>query len=281
VYPGAGVGFKPAHFEAVRSAAALPAFFEVHAENYLGAGGPAHHMLEWLRERRPLSIHGVGLSIGGEASLDTGHLERVAALVHRYQPFVFSEHLAWSSHGGVYYADLLPLTYDERTLDRVCGHVQQVQERLGRSILLENPSTYLEFHASSIPEAQFLSEVLTRTGCGLLLDVTNVLVSCVNHGRDVREYLRALPLAHVGEVHLAGHASEMDDDGAPLLIDTHDRAVPDAAWCLYRELLAAMGGRPTLIEWDNRLPDFATLRREAETAEACLSAVRAPLVLAA
>jgi uncharacterized protein (UPF0276 family) len=278
---GAGVGFKPVHYDEVRNAARLPAFFEVHAENYLGAGGPGHRMLGWLREQRPLSIHGVGLSIGGEEPLDARHLERVAALVARYEPFVFSEHLAWSSHAGAYYADLLPLIYDEDALGRVCRHVQQVQDRLKRRILLENPSTYVEFHASSIPEPQFLSEVLARTGCGLLLDVTNVVVSCTNHGREVCEYLDALPLSRVAQIHLAGHACETDVDGGMLLIDAHDRAVPTAVWSLYRQLLDRMGAVPTLIEWDNDLPEFAALQREADTAEACLAGVRRTMAAAA
>ncbi|HTT38821.1 MAG TPA: DUF692 domain-containing protein [Burkholderiales bacterium] len=278
--PGAGVSLKHAHCAQVRAAPALPAFFEVHAENYLGAGGPGHRMLTWVRERRPLSLHGVGLSIGGEESIDARHLERIAALVERYEPAAFSEHLAWSAHGGVYHNDLLPVCYDADMLARVCRHVDQVQDRLKRRLLIENPSTYLEFESSTMDEPTFISEVLARTGCGLLLDVSNAVVSCTNHGRDVQAYLQALPLDAVRELHLAGHAVETDVDGRELLIDTHDRPVPNRVWALYEQLLPQLGPVATLVEWDNDLPDFATLCREAAAAERRLAAVHSTLAIA-
>ncbi len=265
---GAGLGLKHAHYGDVLAGARLPAFFEVHAENYLGAGGPAHRVLGWVRERAGLSIHGVGLSLGGEAPLDARHLERVAALVERYAPDGFSEHLAWSSHGGVYHNDLLPVPYDERTLDRVCRHVDQVQARMGRRILIENPATYVEFSASTMSEAQFLTRVLARTGCGLLLDVSNAVVSCTNHARDPWAYLTSLPLHEVGEVHLAGYAREADADGGDLLIDTHDRCIAEQVWRLYDALLPHIGPVATLIEWDASLPAYAALLEEAARVEA-------------
>lgn len=267
---GGGLSLKHQHYADVRMSASLPAFFEVHAENYLGAGGPGHRMLTWVRERAALSIHGVGLSLGGELPLDGRHLERVAALVQRYEPGVFSEHLAWSTHGGGYLNDLLPVTYDRRTLERVCRHVTQIQERLARRILIENPATYVELCASTMSETQFLEEVLDRTGCGLLLDVSNVVVSCTDHGHDVQAYLAGLPLDRVGEIHLAGYAAEVDADGGALLIDTHDRAVSERVWALYEALLPRIGPVPTLIEWDNALPDYATLHGQAARAQRSL-----------
>jgi uncharacterized protein (UPF0276 family) len=278
---GAGLSLKVEHYASVQSSRSIPAFFEVHAENYLGVGRPAHRMLEWVRERTALSVHGVGLSIGGESPPCSEHLDRVAALIRRYEPAMFSEHLAWSSHGGVFYNDLLPISYDERSLQRVCTHVMTVQERLNRTILLENPATYVELCSSTMSETQFLAEVLKRTGCGLLLDVSNVVVSCTNQGRAPEDYLAGLPLERVGQIHLAGYAEEMDADGAALLIDTHDRAVPDRVWTLYEALLSLMGPMATLIEWDNALPDYATLEGQAARAERILRSVREPPAQAA
>lgn len=268
---GAGLPLKPQHFADVRAHAGAAAFYEVHAENYLGAGGPGHRMLEWVREHHGLSIHGVGLSIGGEAALEHTHLERITALLERHQPDEFSEHLAWSSHGGQFLNDLLPLPYDGASLQRVCQHIDQVQTRLQRSILLENPATYVEFAQSTYSEADFLGEIVKRTGCGLLLDVSNAHVSCSNHGRDARDYLQALPLHAVRQIHLAGFASERDSTGAPLLIDTHDRSVAAEVWSLYRSVIARTGPLATLIEWDAELPSFDTLCDEADKVNACLA----------
>ncbi|MCB2022972.1 MAG: DUF692 domain-containing protein [Burkholderiaceae bacterium] len=263
----AGVGLKPEHFRDVLAARPDIGFFEVHAENYMVDGGPFHHFLGRIREHYPLSLHGVGLSIGGEDPLDEAHLDRLAALIARYEPASFSEHLAWSSHGEAFLNDLLPLPFDRATLDRVCDHIDRVQERLQRRMLLENPSTYLEFEASTMSEAQFLREVLQRTGCGLLLDVNNAYVSCTNHGRDALAYIDALPLDAVGEIHLAGFARDQDAAGAPLLIDSHGTPVDELVWHLYAGVIARLGEVPTLIERDNDVPSLATLLAEAHRAE--------------
>lgn len=266
-----GVGFKPEHFAAIRADAAGIGFFEVHAENYMGAGGLPHAQLAAIRSDHPLSIHGVGLSIGGARGLDAAHLARLRALCDRYDPDSFSEHLAWSSHGAEYLNDLLPLPYTDETLRLVCDHVDQVQETLGRRMLLENPATYLRFAQSTIPETEFLSEIARRTGCGLLLDVNNVFVSCTNHGSDPRAWLAAFPMHLVGEIHLGGHDAE-DLPSGPLLIDSHGAAVADPVWALYAEVIAKAGPVPTLVEWDNDLPDWPVLAAEAARAGAILAA---------
>jgi uncharacterized protein (UPF0276 family) len=265
----AGVGFKPEHFDAIRRDAASVSFFEVHAENYMGAGGLPHAQLAALRADFALSIHGVGLSIGGPGPLNTDHLARLARLCHRYEPESFSEHLAWSSHGTEYLNDLLPLPYTDETLALVCDHVDQVQEALGRRMLLENPSTYVLFEQSTIPEVEFLSEVSRRTGCGLLLDVNNVFVTCTNHRIDPRAWLAAFPLDRVGEIHLGGHDEEALPSG-PLLIDTHGAAVADPVWALYAEVIKCTGALPTLVEWDNDLPEWPVLQAEARRASRIL-----------
>ena len=209
--PRAGVGLKADHFDRVLDERPDVGWFEVHAENYMGAGGPAHHYLERIRQDYALSIHGVGLSIGSDGPLDPSHLERLKAVVDRYRPEMFSEHLAWSSHGGVFFNDLLPLPYTAETVARVSAHIDHVQNLLGRRMLLENPATYVAFESSTMTETGFLNEVAARTGCGLLLDVNNVFVSAGNHGYSAREYLDDFPVAHVGEIHLAGHAVDTDD----------------------------------------------------------------------
>jgi uncharacterized protein (UPF0276 family) len=262
----AGVGFKPQHFDDILAQRQPLGFFEVHAENYVGAGGVPHAQLAELRERYALSIHGVGLSIGSPQPLDRVHLVRLKTLCDRYQPESFSEHLAWSSHGDVFYNDLLPLPYTEVTLAQVIDHIDEVQDALGRQMLLENPSTYLQFAESSIPEVEFLREIASRTGCGLLLDVNNVFVQAKNHGTSADEYLRAFPLERVGEIHLGGHDEQTDDAGAPLLIDAHGAPVVEPVWALYAKIVARTGPIATLIEWDNDVPAWAVLRGEAERA---------------
>jgi uncharacterized protein (UPF0276 family) len=274
-----GVGFKPAHFRDILAAEQPIGFFEVHAENYMGAGGPPHAQLAALRERYALSIHGVGLSIGSMQALDRDHLNRLKSLCDRYAPESFSEHLAWSSHGGVYFNDLLPLPYTRQTLTGVVEHIDEVQTALGRSMLLENPSTYLRFAESTIPEIEFLAEVSRRTGCGLLLDINNVFVSATNHGAQPLSYLDAFPLDRVREIHLGGHHEESDDAGAPLLIDSHGSTVADAVWTLYAQVIARTGPVATLIEWDNEVPDWPTLCAEAVAADDILA--RAPRASAA
>lgn len=268
----AGVGFKPVHTADLLAGDPAVRFIEVHAENYMGAGGPPHARLAALRAHYALSIHGVGLSIGSPEGLDPIHLDRLRRLCERYQPESFSEHLAWSSHGGVFYNDLLPLPYTRNTLDHVCRHVDQVQVALGRPMLLENPSTYLRFEASEMTETDFLSEVVRRTGCGLLLDVNNVFVSCSNADADPRAYLDLLPLEAVGEIHLAGHHAGVDETGAPLLVDAHGSPVADPVWTLFDQVLARTGPLPTLIEWDNDVPAWPVLRAEAAAAARRLDA---------
>lgn len=266
-----GAGLKPQHYDAVLDGRPDLDFFEVHAENYMVDGGPFHHYLTRIREHYPLSLHGVALSIGGEERLDRDHVARLAELVRRYQPAAVSEHLAWSSHGGVWFGDLLPLRYDRASLALVCEHVDQTQDLLGRTILLENPSTYLSFAGSTLTEAQFLREVVARTGCGLLLDVNNAYVSCVNGGTDAMAYIDALPLEAVGEIHLAGFSRERDAAGAPLLIDSHGSHVDEAVWRLYAQVIARLGPKPTLIEWDNDVPQLPVLLAEAHRAERVMS----------
>lgn len=265
--PRAGVGLKPQHYREILASEPDIGWFEVHAENYMGAGGPPHHYLEAIRERYPLSLHGVGLSIGGAGQLDGEHLARVKGLIDRYAPALFSEHLAWSTHDSVYLNDLLPLPYTEATLARVCEHVEQVQEVLGTRMLLENPSTYVAFSTSDMSEIEFLREIVQRTGCGLLLDVNNVFVQATNHDFDANDYIDAFPVDHVGEVHLGGHAEDADDDGTPILIDDHGREVADPVWALYARAIARSGPRPTLIEWDNDVPEWSVLFAEARRAE--------------
>jgi uncharacterized protein (UPF0276 family) len=268
-----GLGLKPEHFRSILDTLPELGFFEIHAENYMVDGGPFHHHLTRIRSHYPLSIHGVGLSIGGERALDEDHLDRLAALIARYEPQSFSEHLAWSSHGDVFLNDLLPVPYDADTLSRVCDHVDRVQERLQRRMLLENPASYVEFAASTMAEVEFIGAVVRRTGCGLLLDVNNVHVSCVNHGREARAYIDALPLAATGEIHLAGFAQDIDAAGDLLLIDSHGSPVAQAVWDLYRYTLQRVGPMPTLIERDNDIPAFPILLAEAQQADGLLSAI--------
>jgi uncharacterized protein (UPF0276 family) len=272
---------KPEHFRAVLDTRPDIAFFEVHAENYMVDGGPFHHWLGRIREHYPLSLHGVGASIGGEEGLDAQHLDRLAALVERYQPQAFSEHLAWSSHGTTFLNDLLPVAYTPASLQRVCEHVDQLQTRLKRQMLLENPSTYVEFAASTFDEAQFLAEVQRRSGCALLLDINNVYVSCVNHGRDAMTYIDALPLHAVAQIHLAGFARDSDAAGAPLLIDSHGAPVDAAVWALFSATMARLDALPVLLERDNDLPPLDTLLAEAGHAQSLMDAARPAAALRA
>ena len=266
----AGAGFKPQHADAILKDDFRIGFLEVHAENYMGAGGHPHRILTRMREDFPLSIHGVGLSIGSPTGLDPEHLARLKTVVDRYQPEQVSEHLAWSTHDSHFLNDLLPVPYDQATLDRVCDHIDQVHEALGRRMLLENPSTYLGFEASTMSETDFIRAIARRTGCGLLLDINNVHVSATNHGYGARDYLADFPLLCVEEIHLAGHAEDIDDAGLPLLIDSHDRPVDDVVWDLYDHVIAKLGPLPTLVEWDNEVPDWPVLKREAQRADAVL-----------
>ncbi len=260
----AGIGLKAEHYAQVLDTRPDLGFFEVHAENYMGEGGPPHHYLSAVRELYPVSLHGVGLSIGGPTPLDAAHLARLRALNDRYQPGLFSEHLAWSTHDTGYLSDLLPLPYTAETLRRVCEHIDETQDVMGRQMLLENPASYLTFEESDLAEADFIAEFARRTGCGLLLDVNNVFVSARNLATDPHAYLAAYPLAHVQEIHLAGHDAVAEDS---LLIDAHGSPVAADVWALYETVIARTGPLPTLIERDNRVPPLADLVAEARRAE--------------
>ncbi|WP_417208117.1 DUF692 domain-containing protein [Antarctobacter sp.] len=269
--PLPGVGYKPQHYAAILNDPAPVGWFEVHAENYMGDGGRPLAQLRALAERFAISVHGVGLSIGGPDRLDRDHLARLKHLVGWLNPASFSEHLAWSTHDSHFLNDLLPLPYTPATLDRICDHVDEVQEALGRRMLLENPSSYLAFAESTMSETDFLRDIARRTGCGLLLDVNNVFVSAVNLGYSPQEYIAAFPMAAVGEIHMAGHDEDEDDFGAPLLIDSHGREVAEPVWALLDRVLDLTGPRPVLIEWDTDVPDWPVLAAEAERAQVALS----------
>jgi uncharacterized protein (UPF0276 family) len=270
VADSAGTSFKHEHLNAILAESPQAGFFEVHAENYMGAGGPPHQALERIRRDHPVSLHGVCMSIGGPQPLDRAHLARFRTLVERYEPALVSEHLAWSTHATTYFNDLLPLPYTQATLRHVCEHVDEVQHAIGRRILIENPSTYVAFASSTMSETDFIRAIACRTGCGLLLDVNNVFVSATNHGYPALDYLSDFPLAEVGEIHLAGHAEQSDDEGERLLIDSHDGPVADAVWKLYEIVIARCGPIPTLIEWDSKIPAWPILRAEAAAARAIL-----------
>lgn len=277
----AGAGLRPEHAEDIFEGLRRVDFFEIHAENYMGAGGPPHHLLRRIRADYPLSIHGVGLSIGGTGPLDRAHLMRLKRLVELYEPALFSEHLAWSTHDGVFLNDLLPLPYNDISLAHVCAHVNEVQDTIGMRMLLENPSTYVAFGANTISEVEFLRAVAQRTGCGLLLDVNNVHVSAVNHGFDAAAYIDAFPIQHVGQFHLAGFAEDRDSSGTRLLIDDHGRPVADTVWDLYRRALARGCLAPALIEWDNNVPPFETIAAEVQRARSLMAAQSGALMRAA
>lgn len=266
----AGTSFKHEHSHAIIAGGSKDGFFEVHAENYMGAGGPPHDALTKIRRDYPVSLHGVCMSIGGPRPLDKAHLGRLKALVDRYEPALVSEHLAWSTHDTTYYNDLLPLPYTPATVSRVADHIDEMQRAIGRPILLENPSTYVLFPESTMSETDFIRELVQRTGCGLLLDVNNVFVSATNHGYSALSYLADFPLEHIGEIHLAGHAEQEDDEGDVLLIDSHDGPVADAVWKLFDVVIGRCGPRPTLVEWDSDIPDWPVLKAEAAAAQAIL-----------
>ena len=266
----AGTSLKHEHLSSIRADITHGGFFEVHAENYMGAGGPPHHTLARIRRDYPVSLHGVCMSIGGPQPLNKVHLGRFKALVDRYEPALVSEHLAWSTHNTTHFNDLLPLPYTPATLARVADHIDQMQETIGRPILLENPSTYVVFPQSTMSETEFIRKLVERTGCGLLLDVNNVFVSATNHGYSALTYLADFPLDHVGEIHLAGHAKQVDDEGDMLLIDSHDGPVADAVWKLFEIVIEQCGPIPTLVEWDSAIPDWPILKAEAVAAQAIL-----------
>lgn len=266
----AGTSFKHEHLHAILADGPQRGFFEVHAENYMGAGGPPHRSLERIRRDHPVSLHGVSMSIGGPQALDRAHLARFKALVERYEPMLVSEHLAWSTHQTTFFNDLLPLPYTESTLDHVCTHIDEVQEAIGRRILLENPSTYVAFVESTMSETDFIRAIVRRTSCDLLLDINNVFVSATNQGYAALDYLANFPLDRVREIHLAGHSEQNDDEGERFLIDSHDGPVDDAVWKLYQSVISRFGAIPTLIEWDSNIPEWPILKAEAAAAQVIL-----------
>jgi len=266
----AGIGLRLLHLPDVAlSETPCASWLEIHSETFLNPGGPRLAMLEEARSRHALSCHGVGLSLGSAQGLDPAHLKRLAALFARVKPALISEHLAWSVVDGAYLNDLLPVPYTEDALQIVSANVTRAQDSFGRKILVENPSSYLNFAASQMPEAEFLGRLVEATGCGLLLDVNNVYVSAANNGYDARDYLAAIPAAAVGEIHLAGHSSDGQGDEL-LLIDTHSTFICDPVWALYRETVARIGARPTLIEWDMDIPALSELQAEAARAQVIL-----------
>jgi len=262
----AGIGLRFAHHQAVIATRPQVAFLEVHAENYFG-GGVTRRCLEQVRRDYPLSLHGVGLSIGTDGPLDAGHLARLAELVRDFEPALVSEHLSWSVSAGEYLADLLPLPMTEEALDVVCCHVEQTQQALGRHILLENPSAYVRFEHSPIPEWEFLAATAKRTGCRLLCDINNIFVSAHNLEVDPNRYIDALQPALIEELHLAGHALRTLANGRQIRIDNHGSSVSPAVWALYERALRHLGPKPTLIEWDTDIPPLSILVQEAQQAE--------------
>ncbi len=269
-----GVGYKPQHLDDILADAGHVKWLEIHAENYMSAGGPPLAQLKRLAEQFPISCHGVGLSIGGERPLDKDHLNRLKHLIRWLKPASFSEHLAWSTHEGGFLNDLLPVPYNMETAKRVANHVNQVQDTLNVQMLLENPSVYVAFAASTMDEITFINEVVSRTGCGLLLDVNNVFISGTNQDYSPEDYIANFPVEHIGELHLGGHIKDQDEHGAPLLIDSHNDKVVDPVWTLLDTLLQRTGPKPILIEWDNDIPDWSILEAEAARATSALEALQ-------
>lgn len=270
----AGIGLKPQHYREIIATRPPLGWFEVHAENYMGAGGPPHRYLGAIRDLYPLSLHGVGLSLGTAGPLDRAHAMRLKDLADRYEPGLISEHLAWTRHGETHFNDLLPVPLTREALDVVAANVSEVQDILGRQILVENPSTYVDIEGAEMSEPEFLVALARRTGCGLLADINNVYVSCFNRGEDANEWLDAIPPELVGEVHLAGHAEDKTEGGV-LLIDDHGSAVRDEVFELYRRFITQTGARPTLIERDKNVPELGELVDEAMRAQRCLDEAHA------
>lgn len=257
----AGIGIKPQHYKDLLRDAGPIAFVEVHAENFMGAGGPPHRWLTAIRERFPLSVHGVGLSIGGRDPLDREHLARLARLVERYQPELVSEHLAWSADDGLFLNDLLPPPLTTANLRTIAAHIDQMQEALKRQILIENPSSYLAYSRSDYSEPDFLNKLAICTGCGILLDINNVYVSAFNLGFSAEKYVDSIDAGRVLEIHMAGHALDEFEGGA-LRIDNHGSAPSNEVCAIYQRFIRRAGPRPTLLEWDTNIPDFAVMTAE-------------------
>ncbi len=268
---GAGVGLKPEYYRDVMAASDPELWVEVHPENYMTDGGPRLAWLSAIRDRRPLSLHGVGMSLASDEPIDPTHVARWRSLVDRFEPELISEHVAWSKKDGVYFADLLPTPATRQAADQLADNIDRMQDALGRTILIENPSLYVDLKGD-MSEPEFLVEVCGRTGCGLLLDVNNVFVTANNIGRDARDYIEAIPGSLIGEVHLAGHRPD-SVLGDALLIDSHDEAVNEEVWALYDGLIKRVGPKPTLIERDSNLPTFAELVSEVRRAQTILHQV--------
>ena len=267
----AGVGLKPQHYDDIFSAEQRVKWFEIHPENYFSAAGKNHQALDKIRQDYPLSLHGIGMSLGSDDGVDMVHLKRIKQLIDRYQPALFSEHLSCSRVHHFYNKDLLPMPYTHKAMKRLSDNIDQVQNYLGRTILIENPSSYFLPQDNDFTEWDFLVQLCKRTGANILLDVNNLYVSAINHGFDSSEYLQAIPLTLVGEIHLAGHSEETHEFGQ-LLIDDHGSEVKQNVWSLYQKTLERIGPKPTLIEWDTNIPDWPTLVSEAEKAEQLITA---------
>ena len=265
VHPPIGVGLKAQHYQDALSGQHPLAFFEVHAENYMMQGGNHLRFLEAISDKFPLSVHGVGMSLGSEEGLNRQHLSKFKAIVERFDPWLVSEHLAWSVQGGNYLNDLLPLPLNKTTLQVVVENINHMQDTIGRRILVENPSTYVSFNSTDIPEPEYLNLLAEATDCGILLDVNNIYVSGRNHGFDATQYVDAIESEHVGEIHLAGHTVK-EIEGVELRLDDHGSPVIDDVWDLYDYTLRQVGARPTLIEWDTNVPDFSVLLAQASKA---------------
>lgn len=265
-----GVGLKAQHYHDVLEGQPELAFFEVHAENYMMQGGNHLRFLEAIAASYPISVHGVGMSLGSEEGLDAIHLNKFRRVVDEFRPWLVSEHLAWSVHGGHYLNDLLPLPLNDTTLEVVSDNIKHMQDTIGRRILIENPSTYVSFTATDIPEPEYLGRLAEGTGCGILLDVNNIFVSARNNGFDARKYIDAVAGIHVGEIHLAGHTVK-DVGGAEIRIDDHGSPVIDDVWSLYDYTIRRIGERPTLIEWDTDVPEFPVLVAEAHKARTVMA----------
>lgn len=266
----AGIGLRAPHMREFLATLPKVGWVEVHSENYFGDGGQPLLMLERVRQHYPVSLHGVGLSLGSSDELSKEHLRSLKALVQRIEPGFVSDHISWSSVDGRYFNDLLPLPYTEEALNLICDHIDQTQEFLGRLILVENVSSYLQYDHSTMAEPEFVAQLASRTGCGILLDVNNVYVSAVNHGFDGYAYLHAIPQAAVQELHLAGYSKT-----ETLLLDTHSAPVSDPVWALYDDALSRFGAVPSLIEWDTYIPALAVLLNEAGKAEYLMEKHRA------
>ncbi|MBV2121327.1 MAG: DUF692 domain-containing protein [Candidatus Thiodiazotropha sp. (ex Ctena orbiculata)] len=268
----AGAGLKPQHYQSVIEDQPDIGWFEIHPENYMGKGGPPLRYLEKIRQDYPISLHSVGTSLGSHLPLDREHLQQLKSLVDRFEPGLVSEHLSWS-HGYEWYThDLMPLVYTEESLQVMVEHIEQVQEYLQRQILIENPSSYLQFKASEMPEQVFYVEAAKRSGAGLLVDVNNVFVSCTNHGWSIDDYLSEIPIELIGEIHLSGH-SVQQVEGRALRIDDHGSPVCSEVWSLYHEFISQFGLAPTLIEWDSNIPEFPQLLEEVSSAQGLMDGV--------